>query len=157
MIVQKRRRREGKTDYRKRLKLLKSNKHRLVVRKTNRYIIAQIIESKEAKDKVIIGYTTKTLKKLNWNYSFKCLPAAYLLGLLIGKKAKEKGIKEAILDTGLHRITKGNRIFAVVYGASKFINIPCSKYFPSEDRIYGKHINENIETKVKEIEEKLIK
>ncbi len=88
IVVQKRRRKERKTDYRKRLKLLTSNKPRLVVRKTNRYIIAQIVKSKEAQDKVIFGYTTKKLSEFNWKYSFKCLPAAYLLGLIIGKKAK---------------------------------------------------------------------
>ncbi len=157
MIVKKRRRREGKTDYHLRLKLLKSKKPRLVVRKTNRYIIAQIVESKEAKDRVIVGATTKKLKEFNWNYGFKNVPSAYLLGLLIGKMAKEKKIEEAILDIGLHRVTRGNRIFSVLAGASKFLNIPHDKkILPSEDRIYGKHINEEIEKKVKEIEKKII-
>ena len=41
-----RRRREGVTDYRKRLKLVKSGKLRLVVRRTNRYVIVQLVESK---------------------------------------------------------------------------------------------------------------
>jgi large subunit ribosomal protein L18 len=38
-----RRRREGKTNYYKRLKLIRSGKPRLVVRRTNKYIIAQIV------------------------------------------------------------------------------------------------------------------
>jgi len=157
IVVAKRRRREGKTNYSKRLKLLQGNKPRLVVRKTNRYIIAQIVTSKEARDSVVVGYTTKKLSEFNWQYSFKCLPAAYLLGLIIGKKAREKGINEAILDVGLHRVTKGNRIFAVVYGVSKFINVPHSKeILPSIERLYGKHIDEAIEKKVKEIEAKLL-
>ena len=41
MKVSKRRRIEAKTDYAKRIKLLKSEKPRLVFRRTNKYIIAQ--------------------------------------------------------------------------------------------------------------------
>lgn len=46
-----RRRREGKTNYHKRLKLLKSKKPRLVVRKTLNHHIAQIVvyDPKETK------------------------------------------------------------------------------------------------------------
>jgi large subunit ribosomal protein L18 len=158
MIVRKRRRREGKTDYRKRLKLLESNRPRLVVRKTNRYIIAQIVLSKEARDRVVVGATTKKLAEFNWSYGFKNVPSAYLLGLLVGKMAKERGINEAILDVGLNRVTRGNRIFSVLAGAIKFLNIPYGKdILPSQERIYGKHINEQIEKKVKEIEEKIMK
>ena len=47
------RRRKGLTDYRKRLKLVKSGLPRFVVRKTNRYIIVQITESKAGGDKVL--------------------------------------------------------------------------------------------------------
>lgn len=157
IVVSKRRRREGKTNYRKRLKLLLGHKPRLVIRKTNRYIIAQIVESKEAKDKVVIGYTTKKLLDFNWKFGFKNIPAAYVLGLILGKKTKEKGIVEAILDLGLHRVTKGNRLFGVLAGVTKFINVPHSKeILPSEDRIYGKHIKSDISKKIKEIEKKLL-
>ena len=50
--IDKRRRREHKTNYTKRLILLKGKVPRLVVRKTNKYIILQIIESSHAQDKV---------------------------------------------------------------------------------------------------------
>ena len=157
IFVPKRRRREGKTDYARRLKLLTSNKPRLVVRKTNRYIIAQIIISKEAKDKVVVGITSKKLREYDWPYSLKSIPACYLTGLLIGKMAKEKNIQEAILDIGLQRATKGNRVFATLLGASKFIAIPHStEILPSEERILGKHIQDEIENKVREIENKII-
>jgi len=43
MKLPRRRRIASKTDYKARLSLLKSEKPRLVVRKTNRYIIAPII------------------------------------------------------------------------------------------------------------------
>ena len=86
----KRRRKEGKTDYKKRLGLLKSKKPRIVFRRTNKYLIVQYIESKEAKDKVIITITSKNLLKYGWpenaTGALKSIPAAYLIGYLIGKQ-----------------------------------------------------------------------
>jgi len=142
------RRRKFKTDYRQRIALLKSGKVRLVVRKTNRYIIAQLVKSKQAQDYTIIGITSKILKdKYNWNYSCKNLPAAYLTGLIIGKLALKNGITEAILDIGLNRSTKGNRIYAVLKGALDVgLKIPHSEeILPSQDRIEGKHIASYLE------------
>ena len=136
-----RRRREGKTDYKKRLKLLLSKKPRLVVRRSLKYIIAQIIEFDPKGDKTLVAASSKELKKLGWNFACDNLPAAYLTGLLIAKKAKGK-VKEAILDTGLYRSIKGNRIYAVVKGAiDGGLNVPVDEQmFPNEDRIRGKHI-----------------
>ena len=59
MKIQKRRRRENKTDYGRRLKLLKSEKPRLVFRRTNKYVIAQYVLSKEARDSIKIGLNSK--------------------------------------------------------------------------------------------------
>ena len=142
-----RRRREGKTDYKKRLKLLLSKKPRLVVRKSLNYITAQIIEYKPNGDFTLVGLTSQELKKLNWKYSCKNLPACYLTGLLIAKKALEKGIKEAILDMGLHPSTKGSRIYALVKGAiDGGLKIPINeKILPSEERIKGLHIANYLE------------
>ena len=42
-----------------RLKLLKGEKPRLVFRRTNRYILAQYISSKEAQDKIEFTITSK--------------------------------------------------------------------------------------------------
>jgi len=66
MKVGKRRRREAKTDYAKRIRLLKSNSPRLVFRKTNKYLIAQYIVSKEAKDEIKLGGNSKELLKFGW-------------------------------------------------------------------------------------------
>lgn len=141
------RRREFKTNYKKRLKLLLSGKPRLVVRKTNRYIIAQIVESKEGQDFTKIGITSKILKKYGWKYSFKNLPACYLTGLIIGKLALKNGVKEAILDIGLNKSTKGNRVYTVLKGAlDAGLKIPHSEeILPSEDRIRGEHIANYLE------------
>ncbi|MCD6483032.1 MAG: 50S ribosomal protein L18 [Candidatus Aenigmarchaeota archaeon] len=142
------RRRKFKTDYKKRLKLLLSGKPRLVVRRTNKYIIAQMVVSEEGEDKTIVGITSKVLRdKYGWKYSCKNLPAAYLTGLLIGKLALEKGIKEAILDIGLHRKTKGNRLFATLKGAvDAGLSVPHGEeILPDESRIKGEHIASYLE------------
>ena len=86
----KRRRKEHKTDYLKRLKLLKSRLPRIVLRKTNRYIIAQYVTSKQTQDKIEISVNSKDLMKYKWPKEFegslKSIPASYLTGFLIGKK-----------------------------------------------------------------------
>ncbi len=138
-----RRRREGKTNYRKRLKLLLSGKPRLVVRKTNQHIIAQIITYDPKGDRTLITVHSNELrKKYGWKGNTKNLPACYLVGLIIGFKAQKIGIKEAILDIGLTPATKGGRVFAVLKGAlDSGMNIPHGdEILPTEDRIRGEHI-----------------
>jgi len=138
-VIAFRRKREGKTNYHKRLELLKSKKVRLVVRKTQKYIIVQFVEYVPTGDKIIASATSKDLIKQGWNYSCKNLPSAYLIGYLIGKKAK---VKEAILDLGGHVSIKQNKIYAVVKGViDSGVKIPCNKEaLPSKERIEGSHI-----------------
>jgi len=138
-----RRRREGKTNYRKRLKLLLSRKPRLVVRITNRRIIAQIIEYHPDGDRVLVGVdSTMLARDYGWKGDLNNTPAAYLTGLLVAKKALEKGIKEAILDIGLHTPTRGGRVFAVLRGAVEAgLEVPHSpEVLPDDSRIRGEHI-----------------
>jgi len=66
MKIDKKRRREYKTNYKKRLVLLKGNCLRLVIRKSNKYILLQIVESKHAKDKILYSVKTKELLKHGW-------------------------------------------------------------------------------------------
>lgn len=61
-----RRRREGKTVYRKRLKLLLSGKPRLVVRRFNSNILAQLVEYDPKGDRVIFTIHSNVLKKYGW-------------------------------------------------------------------------------------------
>lgn len=137
-----RRKREGKTDYRKRLKLLLSHKPRLVIRKSLDNVIAQIIEYGEKGDKVVVSAHSNELKKLGWKFSKGNLPASYLTGLLAGAKAKRKKINEAVLDLGLQTSVKGSRIYACLKGViDAGIKIPHEKeILPSDDRVLGKHI-----------------
>jgi large subunit ribosomal protein L18 len=154
--IDKKRRRQAKTNYNKRLILLKGNSPRLVVRKTNKYLILQIIESKHAEDKVIYSANTKELLKFGWDKdkkgSLKSISAGYLGGLLLGKKAK--GLKErVILDIGLIPNTKGSRVYAAVKGlADSGIEINYNdKIMPSKERIEGKHINIDIKPIINKI------
>ncbi len=152
------RRREGKTNYRKRLKLLLSKKPRLVVRKSLKYIRAQIMEFDKRGDKTLAFAFSKELKKFGWKHSFKNLCASYLTGLLIGKRALEKGIKEAVLDIGLHPSTKGSRIYACVKGALDAglkVNVS-EEVLPSEERIKGLHIGEDLKDEVERIKKEIM-
>lgn len=148
-----RRRREGLTDYRKRLKLVKSGLPRLVVRKSNRYITVQVINSKPGGDQTLITVTSKKLAKYGWRAGTKNLPAAYLTGLLAGILSKKKGVKEAIVDIGLYRPVKGSRLFAAVKGfLDAGVKVPVGDgVFPEEERLKGSHIREFYNTlKLKE-------
>ena len=137
-----RRRREGKTDYKKRLRLLLSKEPRLVVRKSLNYIRAQIIQFDKAGDKTLATANSKELKKLGWKFACDNLPAAYLTGLLIGKRTLKKKINEVVLDSGLYPSVKGSRIYAMVKGAlDAGLKVPYDeKISPSEERIKGMHI-----------------
>jgi large subunit ribosomal protein L18 len=135
-----RRKEQGRTNYKKRLSLLKSKQSRLVVRKSNKHILAQLIEYGGSGDKILITVHSRELKKYGWNYGCSNLSAAYLTGLLIG--VKKKG-KKAVLDIGLQSPIAGSRLFAALKGAvDGGLKITFSeKVFPNEDRISGKHIS----------------
>ena len=61
-----RRKREDRTDYKKRLALLKSKTLRLVVRKTNKHVSTQLILYGEDGDKVVESAHTRDLEKFGW-------------------------------------------------------------------------------------------
>jgi large subunit ribosomal protein L18 len=159
--TQYRRRMERKTDYFARRRLLEGKKPRVVVRKTNRYVLAQLVESKEAQDKVICSANSKELINYGWpdKYSIKNIPACYLTGFLLGKKMKQTNHENAILDSGLIRSTKGNKIYAVLKGViDSGIEVPHSKeILPSEDRIKGSHVDKSIQIIVEKTKEAIIK
>lgn len=132
MKLPRRRRLEAKTDYKSRLALLKSDKPRVVVRKSNKYITAQVVKSELAQDKIIVGLTSKALLSKGWPKemagSLKSLPAAYFTGIMMGKMALKANIKEAIVDIGMNRNIKNSRLYAVLKGAlDAGMSIPCDK------------------------------
>jgi large subunit ribosomal protein L18 len=142
-----RRKRQKKTDYKKRLKLLIGDKPRIVVRFTNQRVIVQLVEFHPAGDKVLLALDSLALKKLGWEYSCKNLSAAYLTGLLFGKKAKEQN-QEAILDTGVAYTIKGGKFFAFLKGLlDSGLEVPHGEgIFPKDDRLSGSHIKKYAES-----------
>lgn len=143
-----RRKREGKTDYRARLRLLKSGKPRLVVRRSLQHVYTQLTVYHPQGDRVLVSANSKELQK-QYGYKLhgKNLCSAYLVGFLLGKKALDNKIQEAVLDMGLAASTKGSRIYAVVQGSlDAGLKIPSGKeILPSPERVLGKHIQQHLE------------
>lgn len=164
-----RRRQEGKTDYYQRKRLVaqhkakySSPKYRLVVRFTNRDIIAQIISSTITGDIVLTAAYAHELPRYGIKFGLTNWSAAYAVGLLVARRALQKlgldetyaGVEEVegeyelteavegaprpfkvFLDIGLQRTTTGARIFGVLKGASDGgLYVPHSaKRFPGWD------------------------
>ena len=139
-----RRRREGRTDYRSRLGLLKSNETRVVVRRTNGNVIVQFVDWQENGDQVIATAVAQELKKMGWEGSPKNTPAAYLTGLLAGKRAAAAGIETAVLDIGRHVPVKGSKVFAALKGiVDAGVVVPHGEgLYPTEDRLNGAFLDE---------------
>jgi large subunit ribosomal protein L18 len=150
MRTQKRRRKENKTDYLKRLKLLKGEKPRIIFRKTNRFIISEYIVSKEAQDSVVVGLDSRKLNEYGWpknaQGSLKSTTASYLTGYLIGKRITKQNLETPILDAGMNRVLHKNKIYAFLKGIiDAGIKINCDKeFFPEESRIKGQHLKNKI-------------
>jgi len=134
-----RRRREGKTDYRARLALVKSGKPRAVVRKSLSGTTVQLVEFHEDGDRVLVQASYRDLQKMGWEHSLKDITASYLVGLMAGIRAAKANIPEAVMDVGLHEPTKGNRVFAALKGLlDAGVDIPHGEgIFPDESRLTG--------------------
>jgi large subunit ribosomal protein L18 len=146
--VRFRRKREGRTDYKRRLRLLLSKKPRAVVRKSAKSITVQISSFDVKGDNTLVMVNSKSLSKLGWKHGFKNMPAAYLAGLYAGVQAKKKKVTEVVVDFGLQKVLYGGKLFAAVKGlvdAGINTNTP-EKVFPSEERISGAHIAEYAKT-----------
>ncbi|MFT4312019.1 MAG: 50S ribosomal protein L18 [Candidatus Woesearchaeota archaeon] len=137
-----RRKREQVTDYKKRLSLLVSKKPRLVVRRSLQNIIVQIVEYKPDGDHIITTAQSYDLKKFGLPVVNGNIPCAYLTGVLIAKKAQEKGVSEVIVDFGLQYVTTHSRLYATIKGARDGglkLNVD-TKVLPSDSRTSGEHI-----------------
>jgi len=91
--VKFRRRREGKTDYyqRKRLVVQAKNKyaqpkHRLVVRFSNKYVLCQIVRARMDHDEVVAQASSKELARYGLAVGLKNYAAAYCTGLLVARR-----------------------------------------------------------------------
>ncbi|MCP9263437.1 60S ribosomal protein L5 [Dirofilaria immitis] len=162
--VKLRRRREGKTDYhaRKRLTVQDKNKYntpkyRLIVRFTNRDVIAQasqIAYSRIQGDVIVCSAYSHELPRYGIKVGLTNYASAYATGLLlarrhllkIGLAETYKGMEEvngddynvekegerapfrAVLDVGLARTVTGAKVFAVMKGVADG-GIDCDTFF----------------------------
>jgi len=159
----KRRVAESKTDYGKRIKLLKSGIPRLVFRKTNKYVIAEYIVSREAQDKAVIGTNSKKLLTLGWPRNFegslKSIPAAYLIGYSIGKQIQDKKLEVPIMDFGMIRNVHKTKLYGFLKGVIdsgvEMIISEDKKIFPDKDTIEGKHLKEDFSKHFESIKKRI--
>ena len=160
--VKWRRRREGKTNYYSRKKLLLQDKqkynvakYRLVVRFSKKNILCQLIYSRLEGDFVISSSYSRNLPNIglpliNNNYSTSYINGLYLSkkffseNFLDIKKKQPKNNFTVILDLGLVRVTTGNKVFAAMKGAvDGGFSIP-----HNEKRFPGFKKNEDFEVEV---------
>jgi large subunit ribosomal protein L18 len=159
----KRRRKENKTDYGKRINFLKGGIPRIVFRKTNKYVISEYVTSKSAQDKVELGTTSKALLEYGWpkelSGSLKSTPAVYLTGFLFGKEILAKKMEIPIIDIGMTRNIHKNKVFAFLKGLKDSgLHVKCEEgYYPDESRIKGKHLKEDFSKIFEEIKLKIQK
>ena len=154
-----RRRREGKTDYKRRLALLKSRMPRAVVRKSLSGTTVQIVDYSPEGDRVLAQANYTDLRKMGWKFSVKDTTATYLTGLLAGKRAISANISEAVLDIGLNEPVKGSKVFTALKGLiDAGMEIPHGEeIFPGDERISGGWRNdEGFSTAFEEIKTKIM-
>ncbi len=153
--VQFRRKREGKTDYRHRLNMLRSKKLRLVGRISLKHVTAQVVKVSTTGDITLASAHSKQLEALGWKDGTSNLPSAYLVGLLCGYRAIKAGVKEATFDIGMVHPTRGGKIFALLKGAvDAGLQIPHdAEILPSDERVSGQDISQYA-GKLKEEDEK---
>lgn len=144
--VKFRRRRECKTDYKARTKLIAQDKnkyntpkYRFVVRITNRDVVAQIFSSDLNHDECIVSAYSHELRRYGLTVGLTNYSACYATGLLLARRLIEKfgmeqtgqeevdgdffladedsGAFKAFLDLGLARATTGANVFGALKGA----------------------------------------
>ncbi len=141
--VSRRRRREGKTNYYKRYRMILSGHPRFVVRKTLKHVIVQVVKAEPQGDVTVAAAHSRELyKKYGWMGGLGNTPASYLTGLLAALRARRKGIEYAVPDIGLHTPTPGSKVFAAIKAANDAgLKVPMSEEVaPSLERIHGEHI-----------------
>lgn len=157
--VQFRRKRTQKTDYKKRLAMLKSGEKRFVVRLSNHMVVAQVVEYQITGDRALVAVASKNLKDLGWKSDLKNTPAIYLTALLLAEKAKEKAIKKVIFDVGLRNYKAKTKIYAALK-AIVDAGLECpfdEKVLPLQERIEGKHISDDINKNFELVKNKILK
>jgi large subunit ribosomal protein L18 len=138
--------RSDKTNYRKRAALLIGRHSFVTVKVSDQNVAAQIIKPTPTGDIVVASTHSRELAKQGWMGAMNNLPACYLTGLALGKKALAKGTKNAVLYIGKDHFT--SRVAACLKGiVDSGVTMPVSEEsFPPEERITGQHIADYAET-----------
>jgi len=137
------RRREGKTDYRRRTRYLVSGIPRLVARRSNAHYFAHVVVPSEKGDITVVSAHSKELARdFGWQGHGASASTGYLTGYLVGKRAVKGGVERAILDAGLVIPGAGSNIFALVKGAvDGGLKVPCDEgCYPKMGRIRGEEV-----------------
>ena len=138
--------RSDKTNYRKRAALLIGRHSFVTVKVSDQNVAAQIIKPTPTGDIVVASTHSRELAKQGWMGAMNNLPACYLTGLALGKKALAKGTKNAVLYVGKDHFT--SRVAACLKGiVDSGVTMPVSEEsFPPEERITGQHIADYAQT-----------
>ncbi|MDY6769183.1 MAG: 50S ribosomal protein L18 [Candidatus Nanohaloarchaea archaeon] len=138
------RRREGRTDYGRRLEMLKSGDLRAVVRVSNSHTDIQLIGYGDGGDETVVSASSGDLTRFGWDRHTGNLPAAYLTGVLAGKQAQSEGVDRAVPDLGAEDRKDGSRHYAAVKGMQDAgLDVPADDdVLPTDERAEGGHIED---------------
>lgn len=153
-----RRRRQGRTDYQRRLKLLRSGRPRAVVRIGNVRVRVALTAFDPAGDRVLAAAESGELTRAGFpRASLGSTPAAYLTGYLAGLRAKARGTDAAILDLGLRHPSRGGRLWGALRGLlDAGVEIPHDEAgFPRPERLEGRHLPKPVEGSLDDFRRKL--
>lgn len=121
---------------------MRSGWNRLVVRKSLKHMVVQVVRARREGDVTLASSHSKELRKYGWTISTSNTPAAYLTGYLCGLRAVKTGIEKAVLDMGIQPMVPGSKVFAALKGARDAgLDVSCSDdVLPSEERWKGTHL-----------------
>ena len=107
-------------------------------------MLVQLVDYADQGDKVLVSVKSNELKALGYTLHTANTSAAYLTGMLAGKKAQKAGVTgEVIVDFGLQEVAFGNKLFAAVKGLlDSGLQVKVGEeVFPAEERINGEHLS----------------
>jgi large subunit ribosomal protein L18 len=135
-----RRNRQNRTNYRKRLAVLIGRRSFVSITISNQNVLAQVLKPLAMGDNVVTAVRSIELLKYGWKGSMNSIPTCYLTGLLLGKRALEKGMNNLVLYTGKGSFT--SRVAACLKGIiDAGVSVPVSEgSLPKIERISGGHI-----------------
>ena len=137
-----RRKMEKRTNYRKRRKMILSRMPALYIRVSNKNVYAQVLVPEVVGDRTAVQANSKELQKAGWTYGRKSFPSAYLVGLLIGKRAIKGGLKEVLFYSGNNVFKAKTKLTGVIKGAVEAgLKVRCDdEIFPEDDAVNGERI-----------------